>query len=98
MGLPWERDSSEVISSDQYTVCFCLVTGDSDNSEEIAEYIKCAGNAFHDLVEALERMERVVVELYPGHAEPDSEHLEEYKAVWGAVINARAALKKAGRG
>jgi hypothetical protein len=49
-----------------------------------------------ELVAALEGLERVIVELYPGHADPDAEHLNDYIAVWTAVHNARAALAKAG--
>lgn len=48
-----------------------------------------------DLYEALERMERLVTELYPGHVEPAPEHVGEYQAVSAAVMEARAALKKA---
>jgi hypothetical protein len=48
-----------------------------------------------DMYEALQAMERLVTQLYPGGSEPDDEHLEEYRSVWGAVMNARAALAKA---
>ena len=45
-----------------------------------------------ELYEALKRMERIITELYPGHIEPDAEHIEEYKAVWSATYgNTRAA-------
>ena len=48
-----------------------------------------------ELLEALKSLDRLVVELYPGHVEPDGEHLGEYQAVWAAVHNARAAIAKA---
>jgi hypothetical protein len=48
-----------------------------------------------ELLEALVCMERLIVELYPGHIEPELEHIGEYQAVWNAVQNARAAIAKA---
>lgn len=51
-----------------------------------------------DLLAALKALERVVTELYPGGDEPDDEHLEEYRAVWNAVMNARAAIERAESG
>jgi hypothetical protein len=45
------------------------------------------------LENALRKLERLIVELYPGHVEPDEEHLEEYRAVWSAVYDARAVLE-----
>jgi hypothetical protein len=48
-----------------------------------------------DMYEALKILERIVTELYPGHIEPYDEHMEEYKAVWSATMNARAVLAKA---
>jgi hypothetical protein len=44
--------------------------------------------------EALRKLERLMVELYPGHAEPDAEHLGEHQAVWNAVRDARDVLSK----
>jgi len=45
------------------------------------------------LEDALRGLVKIVVELYPGHVEPDGEHLGEYQAVWSAVFEARAALE-----
>lgn len=43
---------------------------------------------------ALLKLERLMVELYPGHVEPDAEHLGEYQAVWTAVHDAREVMSK----
>jgi hypothetical protein len=48
-----------------------------------------------EMYEAMKILERIVTELYPGHIEPDDEHMEEYKAVWSATMNARSVLAKA---
>lgn len=48
-----------------------------------------------ELLEAAESLERVIVELYPGHAEPEPGHKEEFSAVWAAVTSAREAIAKA---
>lgn len=53
--------------------------------EKLAAAMKLMG----EMAEALMVMDRVVTELYPGDVEPDDEHVEEYKAVWRAVMNAR---------
>jgi hypothetical protein len=47
-----------------------------------------------ELEGVLRKLERLVVELYPGHVEPDAEHLGEYQAVWRAVQDAREALSR----
>jgi hypothetical protein len=59
---------------------------------------EASGSINAELLEALKTLERMVVELYPGHVEPDGEHIGEYQAVWSAVHDARAAIAKASGG
>ena len=44
---------------------------------------------------ALKMLQHLVVEIYPGHVEPNDEYLEEYKAVWNAISVARSVIAKA---
>lgn len=58
----------------------------------VIEELGTAESIVRDLARALQVLERVIVELYPGHVEPDAEHLDEYRAVWSAVADARELL------
>lgn len=58
------------------------------------EELSTTESLVRDLAGAAQILERVIVELYPGHAEPDAEHIDEYRAVWSAVMDARAVLSR----
>lgn len=67
-----------------------LVSDQAEKIEALSEQVTQQAATIEQMREALKILDRVIVELYPGHVEPDDEHLEEYRAVWSAVMDARA--------
>lgn len=47
------------------------------------------------LLKLIISLERLIIELYPGHVEPEPEHIGEYQAVWGCVQDARIVIAEA---